>query len=372
MEIWFIKNKNKESIVGKNVGKKCICNTCSNSNSKSSSICWFLYCCSFMSFTFILFQCNKFIIKKNKHVKLQLFCVANIVLLKNIPQFIIQIYYITTTSSEHFTENDVIQLCFSVLPIIGRTNRCLSQIKMTSSSKYTASVCGSITTKCEQEIGNNIMKRINAKNYKDKKPTANATTPSGTHGTNCASLVSVSISSNHSSHHNNYHSDSREIRYVRLFCNKRIAHCMDYAVKFKLSDDLDRYQTLISSEVHFVESFPATSSLRVHYEFRFFSNIDDVITDEDFTRCIPTINAVTWMKRIRVMIIVIRRKRKATMICLNNNSKDSDVYRHFVQQQECGWKITTTSFVLSIFLFFLLVFVDLKKIQCFVNIINVN
>ena len=203
------------------------------------------------------------------------------------------------------------------------------------------------------------MKTINTKNNKDKKPTANAATPSGTHETNCASLVSVSINSNHSIHYNNYHSDSREIRYVSLFCNKRIAHCMDCAVKFKLSEDLDRYQTLISTAVYFVESFPATSSLRVHYEFRFFSNIDDVITDEDFTRCIPTINAVTWMKRIRVMIIVIRRKRKATMICLNNNSKDSDVYRHFVQQQECGWKIT--SFVLSMFLFFLLVFVDVKN-----------
>ena len=109
---------------------------------------------------------------------------------------------------------------------------------------------------------------------------------------------------------------------------------MDCAVKFKLSEDLDRYQTLISTAVYFVESFPATSSLRVHYEFRFFSNVDHVMTYEDFTRGMSTITAVTVMKRIRMMmmIIMIRSKRKATMICSNNNSKDSDVCRHFLQQ----------------------------------------
>ena len=141
-----------------------------------------------MSFTFILFQYNKLIFKK-KHGKLRLFGAANIVLLTNIPQFIIQIYYITTTFTVH-------------------TNGCSSKIKM-ASSKNTASVWGSITTKYKQEIGNNIMKKINTKNNKDKKPTAYATSRSGTHGTNCASLVSVSSNSNHSGHHNNYHSDSR-------------------------------------------------------------------------------------------------------------------------------------------------------------------
>ena len=42
------------------------------------------------------------------------------------------------------------------------------------------------------------------------------------------------------------------------------------AVKFKLSEDLDGYETVISSEVYFIEWFPATSSLKVYYEFRFF------------------------------------------------------------------------------------------------------
>ena len=94
------------------------------------------------------------------------------------------------------------------------------------------------------------MKKINTKNSMDKKPTAIATSTSRTRRTNCASLVSVSNNSNNSGRHNNHHSDSLEIRRGHLFCDKTIAHCVDGAVKFKSSQELDRYETLISSEVY--------------------------------------------------------------------------------------------------------------------------
>ena len=43
-----------------------------------------------------------------------------------------------------------------------------------------------------------------------------------------------------------------------------VGPCMEGALKFKLSEGLDRYETLISSEVYFIEWFPATSSIKVY------------------------------------------------------------------------------------------------------------
>ena len=143
---------------------------------------------------------------------------------------------------------------------------------MASSFKYTA-------------IGNNNNKMMIKKNKTNKKANrnANVNSPSGPSGTNGASLVCVGSNSSSNSGH---HSNCREIRRGHLFCNKKIAHRMQGAVKFKLSEDLDRYETLISSEVYFIEWFPATPSLKVYYEFRFFSNIDDVMINEDFIQAI--------------------------------------------------------------------------------------
>ena len=78
-----------------------------------------------------------------------------------------------------------------------------------------------------------------------------------------------------------------------------------------LSKDLDKYETLISSEVYFIEWFPATS-LKVQYMNFCFIRITRKSLRDD-----GAITVVTLTKRIRVMVMlamIIRIIKKVTGI----------------------------------------------------------
>ena len=204
-------------------------------------------------------------LKEKEYSTLRLFRVTITVLRENIPQFIIQSYHITASQSENFSKTVVISLCFSVvsiiLSVIVRTNESLSRMKMVSSFKYTETMWASDAIKREHEIDNNRMKKIDKKqkNKTDKKTKADARSSSGTGGTIGASTASVTSGS-----------DSNnggiiivlilmaEKLDVEIYLQQEIAHYMEGAVKFKLSEDLDRYETLISSEVYFIQWYSST------------------------------------------------------------------------------------------------------------------
>ena len=156
---------------------------------------------------------------RNEYSAIKYYRTGNIVLLENLPQFIIQSYYIfATDNNDSLNEIAVISLAFSILSIvisiIVRVNELLTQYKF------------KILFKHKSKVG--------------------------------ASFII----------------ESDKINKYHIFSNECIANCLENGLRFALHEQFDKFGTLLTIEVFYIERLNE-NQINVYLTLRFYSNVND-------------------------------------------------------------------------------------------------